>query len=56
VGRTVFWAPLANLRAQSIPREAAVAEIRCRYWEFAGVFEAARPPEPQDGATPPSKE
>lgn len=56
VGRTVFWAPLANLRAQSIPRETAVAEIRCRYWEFAGVFEAARPPEPQDGATPPSRE
>ena len=43
VGRTVFWAPLVNLRARSIPRETAVAEIRCRYWEFAGVFENARP-------------
>ena len=42
VGRTVFWAPLVNLRTKSIPREAAVAEIRCRYWEFAGVFETAR--------------
>ncbi len=42
IGRTVFWEPLVNLRAQSIPRETAVAEIRCRYWEFAGVFEGAR--------------
>jgi 5-dehydro-2-deoxygluconokinase len=43
VGRTVFWEPLANLLANSIPRESAVAEITCRYWDFAGIFEAASP-------------
>jgi 5-dehydro-2-deoxygluconokinase len=43
VGRTVFWAPLVNLRGKIIPREAAVAEIRCRYWDFAGIFEESRP-------------
>lgn len=43
VGRTVFWAPLANYLAKSIPRETAVAEITCRYWEFSGIFENAQP-------------
>jgi 5-dehydro-2-deoxygluconokinase len=42
VGRTDFWEPLVDLRAHHIEREKAVAEIACRYWEFAGVFEAAR--------------
>lgn len=44
VEQAAFWAPLVNLRAQNISRETAVAEIRCRYWEFAGVFEDARTP------------
>jgi 5-dehydro-2-deoxygluconokinase len=42
VGRTDFWDPLVDLRANHIDRKTAVAEISCRYWEFAGVFEAAR--------------
>ncbi|MGB8169709.1 MAG: DUF2090 domain-containing protein [Chthoniobacteraceae bacterium] len=54
VGRTVFWAPLVNLRAKSIPLETAVAEIRCRYWEFAEIFEASRASEPGNDALPPS--
>ncbi len=43
VGRTVFWEPLVKLRAQHISRESAVAEIRRRYGDFAGIFEEARP-------------
>jgi 5-dehydro-2-deoxygluconokinase len=42
VGRTNFWEPLFNLRSRHIERETAVAEIACRYWDFAGVFESAR--------------
>jgi myo-inositol catabolism protein IolC len=42
IGRTVFWETLVSLHSQSIPRETAVAEIRCRYWELAGVFDAAQ--------------
>lgn len=43
VGRTDFWQPLVDFRAQKISREAAVAEIARRYREFVGIFESARP-------------
>ncbi|MDB6153261.1 MAG: hypothetical protein JWL90_1714 [Chthoniobacteraceae bacterium] len=43
VGRTVFWTPLANLRANRISRESAVAEISGRYREFTAIFESALP-------------
>ena len=39
VGRTSFWGPLVDWRAQKIPREAAVAEIARRYQEFVEIFE-----------------
>jgi myo-inositol catabolism protein IolC len=39
VGRTDFWEPLVNWRAQKITREAAVAEIALRYREFVDIFE-----------------
>jgi len=42
VGRTSFWGPLIDLRAQKITREAAVAEIARRYREFVDIFENAR--------------
>jgi len=41
-GLTVFSEPVANLRAKHISREVAVAEIRCRFWDFVGVFEGAQ--------------
>lgn len=43
VGRTDFWQPLVDFRAQKISRAAAVAEIARRYREFVGIFEKARP-------------
>ncbi len=42
VGRTDFWEPLVNYRANRTTREAAVAEIARRYREFVDVFESAR--------------
>jgi len=42
VGRTDFWGPLVDLRAQKITREAAVAEIARRYQMFVHIFENAR--------------
>jgi len=42
VGRTSFWGPLVDMRAQKITREAAVAEIARRYREYVGIFENAR--------------
>ena len=42
VGRTSFWDPLIDMRAQKITREAAVAEIARRYREFVDIFEKAR--------------
>jgi 5-dehydro-2-deoxygluconokinase len=42
VGRTAFWQPLVDFRAQKITREAAVAAIANRYREFVDVFESAR--------------
>jgi myo-inositol catabolism protein IolC len=43
VGRTDFWQPLVDWRAQKETREAAVADIASRYREFAAIFEKARP-------------
>ena len=42
VGRTTFWDPLIDLRANKITREAAVAEIARRYREWVDIFEKAR--------------
>lgn len=42
VGRTSFWGPLVDMRAQKITRDAAVAEIAGRYREYVGIFESAR--------------
>jgi myo-inositol catabolism protein IolC len=42
VGRTSFWDPLMQWRANQITREAAIAEIARRYREFVDVFENAR--------------
>lgn len=42
VGRTSFWEPLTQWRAQQITREAAVAAISRRYWAFVDIFQAAR--------------
>ena len=43
VGRTDFWEPLVDFRAQKITRDAAVAEIARRYLKFVAIFEQARP-------------
>jgi myo-inositol catabolism protein IolC len=43
VGRTSFWDPLVDVRANKIMREAAVKEIARRYEEFVIIFENARP-------------
>lgn len=43
VGRTDFWQPLVDFRAQKTSREEAVTEIARRYREFVGIFEQARP-------------
>ncbi|HJZ59182.1 MAG TPA: DUF2090 domain-containing protein [Gemmataceae bacterium] len=42
VGRTTFWDPLIDWRAQKTTREAAVAEIARRYREWVSIFEHAR--------------
>jgi myo-inositol catabolism protein IolC len=42
VGRTDFWQPLVDFRANKITRDAAVAEIARRYREFVRIFESAR--------------
>jgi 5-dehydro-2-deoxygluconokinase len=39
VGRTVFWNPLVNYRANQITREAAIAQIAASYREWVDVFE-----------------
>jgi 5-dehydro-2-deoxygluconokinase len=40
VGRTSFWDPLVNMRAQKISRADAVNDIARRYREFVDVFDA----------------
>ena len=42
VGRTTFWDPLVDWRAEKITREAAVTEIARRYREWVDIFEKAR--------------
>lgn len=42
VGRTTFWDPLVNWRANKITREAAVAEIARLYREWVDIFEKAQ--------------
>lgn len=42
VGRTTFWDPLVDWRANKCTREAAVAEVARRYQEWVGIFEKAR--------------
>jgi len=42
VGRTTFWDPLVDWRANRITREAAVAEIARRYRQWVDVFATAR--------------
>ena len=41
VGRTDFWEPPVNWRANKVTREAAVAEIARRYREFVDVETAS---------------
>jgi 5-dehydro-2-deoxygluconokinase len=41
VGRTTFWDPLVNFRAQKISREAAVAQIAASYRTWVDLFEKA---------------
>jgi myo-inositol catabolism protein IolC len=42
VGRTTFWDPLIEMRAQKMTRAAAVTEICRRYREWVDIFERAR--------------
>jgi myo-inositol catabolism protein IolC len=42
VGRTSFWDPLVDWRANRITRNAAVTEIAHRYSEFVEIFETRR--------------
>lgn len=42
VGRTTFWDPLVDWRADKTTREAAVAEIARRYREWVDIFDAAK--------------
>jgi 5-dehydro-2-deoxygluconokinase len=42
VGRTTFWDPLIDWRANKCTREAAATEVARRYREWVGIFEKAR--------------
>src|SRR5262249_45136079 len=42
VGRTTFWDPLVDYRANKIPRDAAVARIAASYRAWVDLFEKAR--------------
>ena len=42
VGRTTFWEPLVNYRAQKITRETAVAQIAASYRAWVDLFEKAK--------------
>ena len=42
VGRTTFWHPLVDYRAQKITRDAAVAQIAASYGAWVEVFEKAK--------------
>ncbi len=41
VGRTVFWNPLVNFRANKITRDTAIAQIAASYREWVNVFDKA---------------
>jgi len=43
VGRTDFWDPLVNMRAGTITRDEAAAEMAKRFRDFVDVFEKAKP-------------
>jgi len=42
VGRTTFWDPLIDWRANKVTREAAAKEVARRFQEWVGIFEKAR--------------
>jgi myo-inositol catabolism protein IolC len=42
VGRTTFWEPLVNYRAQKITRETAVSQIAASYRAWVDLFEKAK--------------
>jgi 5-dehydro-2-deoxygluconokinase len=42
VGRTTFWAPLVDYRANKITRATAVERIAAAYREWVGLFEKAK--------------
>ena len=42
VGRTVFWDPLVDYRANKITRDAAVQQIAAKYRQWVDVFEKAK--------------
>ena len=42
VGRTSFWNPLVNMRADKITRDAAAGQIAALYREFVDIFEKAQ--------------
>ena len=42
VGRTTFWNPLVDYRAERITRDEAVAKIAASFREWVDLFEAAR--------------
>jgi myo-inositol catabolism protein IolC len=42
VGRTSFWNPLIDMRANKITRAAAAGQIAAQYQEFVEIFEKAR--------------
>jgi 5-dehydro-2-deoxygluconokinase len=46
VGRTTFWDPLVNYRANKITRDAAVAQIAANYRQWVDLFEKARASRP----------
>jgi myo-inositol catabolism protein IolC len=50
VGRTSFWNPLVNMRANKITRDAAAGQIAALYREFVDIFEKARTQTPAVGS------
>ena len=52
VGRTTFWDPLVDYRAQKITRETAVAKIAASFREWVDVFENAKSSSRLVGAGP----
>jgi myo-inositol catabolism protein IolC len=46
VGRTTFWGPLVDYRANKISRQKAVGQIAANYREWVDLFEKARQASP----------